>query len=186
MKKQFFGVLLIAASLCVACDTDTDPEQDNNNAEQPATPEQPATAEVGSSQQYLRAATIFNNAFDESGAALRQVSLAAAAPARTASAEEPAAGPKVTWVCDNADNNFPVTVTVDYGTTNVTGFDGRLHRGKMIVKATGPYAAEGTKIDVDFDGWFVDNIKVEADMTVENNGRDSLGHCQFEVNISKG
>lgn len=74
MKKQFFGVLLIAASLCVACDTDTDPEQDNNNnnAEQPATPEQPATAEVGSSQQYLRAATIFNNAFDESGAALRQ------------------------------------------------------------------------------------------------------------------
>ena len=187
MKKQFFGVLLIAASLCVACDTDTDPEQDNNiDAEQPVTPEQPATAEVGSSQQYLRAATIFNNAFDESGAALRQVSLAAAAPARTASAEEPAAGPKVTWVCDNADNNFPVTVTVDYGTTNVTGFDGRLHRGKMIVKATGPYAAEGTKIDVDFDGWFVDNIKVEADMTVENNGRDSLGHCQFEVNISKG
>lgn len=123
-------MLLIAASLCVACDTDTDPEQDNNNAEQPATPEQPATAEVGSSQQYLRAATIFNNAFDESGAALRQVSLAAAAPARTASAEEPAAGPKVTWVCDNADNNFPVTVTVDYGTTNVTGFDGRCTAAK--------------------------------------------------------
>ena len=64
MKKQFFGVLLIAASLCVACDTDTDPEQDNNNAEQPATPEQPATAEVGSSQQYLRAAAILNNAFN--------------------------------------------------------------------------------------------------------------------------
>ena len=146
MKKQFFGVLLIAASLCVACDTDTDPGQDNNNNEQPATPEQPeqpATAKVGSSQQYLRAATIFNNAFDESGAALRQVSLEAAAPARTASAEEPAGSPKVTWVCDNGDNNFPVTITVDYGTTNVAGIDGRLHRGKMIVKATGPYAANG-------------------------------------------
>lgn len=191
MKQKFFGVLLIAASLCVACDTDTDPKQDNN-AEQPATPEQPeqpeqpATAEVASSQQYLRAATIFNNAFDESGAALRQVSLAAAAPARTASAEEPAGSPKVTWVCDNGDNNFPVTITVDYGTTNVAGIDGRLHRGKMIVKATRPYAEQGSQLDVEFDGWFVDDIKVEADMTVENNGRDSLGHCQFEVFIIDG
>ncbi|MGN0186814.1 MAG: hypothetical protein ACI392_03605 [Paludibacteraceae bacterium] len=188
MKQKFFGVLLIAASLCVACDADTDPKQDNS-AEQPATPEQPEqsdTVEIMSSQQYLRAATIFNNAFDESGAALRQVSLAAAAPARTASAEESAGSPKVTWVCDNGDNNFPVTVTVDYGETNVVGIDGRQHRGKMIVKATGAYAEQGTKLDVDFEGWYVDNIKVEADMTVENNGRDSEGHCQFEVDVFGG
>lgn len=184
MKQKHFCVLLIVASLCAACDKDTDPKQDNNIG-QPATPEQPATAEVAPTQQYLRAATIFNNAFDESGSAVQQVEMPTAAPARVALAEASVGRPKVTWVCDNGDNNFPVTVTVDYGTTNVAGLDGRLHRGKMTVKATKPYVETGAKLDVAFEGWYVDNIRVEADvMTVENNGRDSQGFCQFRVNVS--
>lgn len=170
MKKMFLTVAALAL-ICAGCD------KDNNNEPK----EEPL--EIVSTD-YLLTVAVVNNAFDEIGAGVRSVDMKASAPALAAAVDASATvgEPNVTWIYDEKEYEFPVTVTVDYGTTNVLGRDGRQHRGKLIVKATGPYEAEGTAMVAKFDDWYVEDIKIECDsMSIKNIGRDANKHCQFEV-----
>lgn len=169
MKKMFLTVAALAL-ICAGCDKDNDPKEEQT------------TPDV--STDYLLTVAVVNNAFDEIGAGVRSVDMKASAPALAADADASATvgEPNVTWTYDEKEYEFPVTVTVDYGTTNVLGRDGRQHRGKLIVKATGPYEAEGTAMVAKFDDWYVEDIKIECDsMSIKNIGRDANKHCQFEV-----
>ena len=170
MKKMFLTVAALAL-ICAGCDKDND----NEPKEEPL--------EIVSTN-YLLTVAVVNNAFDEIGAGVRSVDMKASAPALAAAVDASATvgEPNVTWIYDEKEYEFPVTVTVDYGTTNVLGRDGRQHRGKLIVKATGPYEAEGTAMVAKFDDWYVEDIKIECDsMSIKNIGRDANKHCQFEV-----
>lgn len=170
MKKMFLTVAALAL-ICAGCDKDND----NEPKEEPL--------EIVSTD-YLLTVAVVNNAFDEIGAGVRSVDMKASAPALAAAVDASATvgEPNVTWIYDEKEYEFPVTVTVDYGTTNVLGRDGRQHRGKLIVKATGPYEAEGTAMVAKFDDWYVEDIKIECDsMSIKNIGRDANKHCQFEV-----
>ncbi len=170
MKKMFLTVAALAL-ICAGCDKDND----NEPKEEPL--------EIVSTD-YLLTVAVVNNAFDEIGAGVRSVDMKASAPALAAAADASATvgEPNVTWTYDEKEYEFPVTVTVDYGTANVLGRDGRQHRGKLIVKATGSYEAEGTAMVAKFDDWYVEDIKIECDsMSIKNIGRDANKHCQFEV-----
>lgn len=173
MKKMFLTVAALAL-ICAGCDNDNDPKEEQTT---------PDSLEIVSTD-YLLTVAVVNNAFDEIGAGVRSVDMKASAPALAAAADASATveEPNVTWTYDEKEYEFPVTVTVDYGTTSVLGRDGRQHRGKLIVKATGPYEAEGTAMVAKFDDWYVEDIKIECDsMSIKNIGRDANKHCQFEV-----
>ncbi len=171
MKKMFLTVAALAL-ICTACDNDNDPKEDQT----------PQELEIVSTD-YLLTVAVVNNAFDEIGAGVRSVDMKANAPALAADTNASATvEPTVTWEYDEKEYDFPVTVTVDYGTTNVLGRDGRWHRGKLIVKATGPYEAKGTEMVAKFEDWYVEDIKIACDtMSIKNIGRDANKHCQFEV-----
>lgn len=166
-----FLTVAALALICAGCDKDNDNEPKEELLEIVST-------------DYLLTVAVVNNAFDEIGAGVRSVDMKASAPALAAAANASATvgEPNVTWTYDEKEYEFPVTVTVDYGTTNVLGRDGRQHRGKLIVKATGSYDAEGTAMVAKFDDWYVEDIKIECDsMSIKNIGRDANKHCQFEV-----
>lgn len=174
MKKIFLAVAVLAVALA-GCDKNDEPEKPQQDE---------LTAKVNRSEYFL-ASAIFNNAFDEAGNGVRDVEgqLIKVSRSVDVDADKPVTvEPTVTWTYDKEEYRFPVTVTVDYGTANVLGRDGRLHRGKLIVKASGPYTLEGTQMSAKFDNWYVDDVKVECDsMEIQNLGRDTLGQCKFHV-----
>lgn len=170
MKKMFLAVAVLAVAL-VGCDKNDEPEKPQDNS----------TAKVNRSEYFL-ASAIFNNAFDEAGNGVRDVEGQLIRVSRSVAAEPVTVEPTITWTYDEEEYRFPVTVTVDYGAYNVLGRDGRLHRGKLIVKASGPYTVEGTQMSAKFDNWYVDDVKVACDsMEIQNIGRDTLGQCKFHV-----
>lgn len=63
-------------------------------------------------------------------------------------------------------------ITIDFGTTNCEGTDGRTRRGKIYVDYTGKYRVAGTKITTTFDGFYVNDIKVEGTKIVETVTRE--------------
>lgn len=80
--------------------------------------------------------------------------------------------------------SFPRTVTIDFGTVNCTGNDGRLRRGKIIATYTGAYRDAGTVISITYDNYFVNDAQISGSRTVTNTGTDSLGITEFDVQAS--
>lgn len=78
----------------------------------------------------------------------------------------------------------PKMVTIDFGTTNCTGNDGRVRRGKIIATYTGAYRDAGTVINITYDNYFVNDAQVSGSRTITNTGTDSLGFPQFDVQAS--
>jgi len=81
---------------------------------------------------------------------------------------------------------WPKTVTVDYGTENMTCQDGRLRRGIINFETTGFYSEEGTVVTVTFDNYYQNNYKVEGTQIVTNDGRNSDSNLVYTVEINDG
>ena len=62
---------------------------------------------------------------------------------------------------------FPVKVVIDFG-TGCTGRDGRLRKGKIITVYTGRMIVPGSVAETTFDGYYVNDIKVEGHHRIEN------------------
>ncbi len=77
----------------------------------------------------------------------------------------------------------PRKVTIDFGTSNCTGNDGKARRGKIIVTYTGRYRDAGTVINVNTDNYFVNDNKIELSKTITNKGRIS-GNLTWEVIVN--
>jgi len=80
--------------------------------------------------------------------------------------------------------SFPRIVTIDFGTTNCTGNDGRTRRGKIVASYSGAYRDAGTVITITYDNYFVNDAQVSGSRIVTNTGTDSLGFLQFDVQAS--
>lgn len=67
----------------------------------------------------------------------------------------------------NPPNAFPVKIVVDFG-TGCTGRDGRTRKGKIITEYTNRLVVPGAKATTIFDGYYVNDIKVEGTHIIEN------------------
>jgi len=64
-------------------------------------------------------------------------------------------------------NRFPLNVVIDFG-TGCTGKDGRTRKGKIIIQYTGRLLVPGNSSTTTFDGYYVNDIKVEGTHKITN------------------
>lgn len=76
------------------------------------------------------------------------------------------------------------TITIDWGTNNCTCQDYKQRRGKLIIAYNGPYYQQGTIIRYTPVNYYVNDIKVEGLMTVENMGVNGSQQPYYNVNIN--
>ena len=79
------------------------------------------------------------------------------------------------------DQTFPKTLTIDFGTVNCTGDDGRARRGKIIAVYTGRYREEGTSITVTPEDFYIDDHHLQGSRVVTNLGNNSEGQLHYSV-----
>lgn len=64
---------------------------------------------------------------------------------------------------------FPLQITIDFG-SGCTGRDGRTRKGKIIIVYTGHLSIPGNSATATFDGYSLDNVKVEGTHKLTNTG----------------
>ncbi|MCS3799893.1 hypothetical protein [Niastella sp. OAS944] len=64
---------------------------------------------------------------------------------------------------------FPLQITIDFG-GGCTARDGRTRKGKIIIVYTGHLAIPGNSATATFDGYSIDNVKVEGTHKLTNTG----------------
>jgi len=79
-----------------------------------------------------------------------------------------ATGPTVT--VDKTGNVFPKTITIDFGTTGMTGKRGNTLKGKIIVVVTGRMDLAGSSRTYTFDNFSINDNAVKGTKTVTYNG----------------
>ena len=72
-------------------------------------------------------------------------------------------------------------VTIDFGTVNCMGVDGRNRRGKIIISYTGHYFDEGSVKTFSFDNYYVNDNHVEGTRTVTNEGLNTAAHFHWAI-----
>lgn len=102
--------------------------------------------------------------------------------ARTSEAQEvyEALSQCATVTHDSVSN--PRILTVDFGTTNCQGADGRNRRGKIIVSYTGRYFEIGSVKTMNFDNFYRNDNKIEGTRVITNNGLDAQGRMNWTIN----
>ena len=76
------------------------------------------------------------------------------------------------------------TVTVNFGTTNCLGNDGRNRRGLIVINFTGKYRDSLTVITVTPQGYFVNDNQVTGSKTITNKGHNAANHLVYEINAN--
>lgn len=79
---------------------------------------------------------------------------------------------------------WPKTVTVDFGTTNCMGNDGRTRRGKLIYTVSTWYRDSGCVITVNPQNFYINDHKVEGTKTITNKGRDNDAYLIYQVTVN--
>lgn len=77
----------------------------------------------------------------------------------------------------------PKKFTVDFGTTNCLGNDGRYRRGKLVVTYQGTYRAPGSNWTITPDGYYVNDYQLIGTHKVTNTGPNSNGNIEFVVDV---
>jgi hypothetical protein len=76
------------------------------------------------------------------------------------------------------------TMTIDFGSTNCTGNDGRNRRGKIIVYYTGRYRDVGHTHNITFDNYFVNDNQLTGTKTVTNTGPNASGNLVYSITVN--
>ena len=84
-----------------------------------------------------------------------------------------------------ADNVWPKTITIDYG-TGCTGLYDNTRSGKIITVVTGPRMLKGSKKTVTFDDYYFNGMKVEGIKEFENKGLNENQNIVFSVKLVNG
>jgi hypothetical protein len=66
---------------------------------------------------------------------------------------------------------FPMTLTIDFGSTGCTGLDYKTRKGKLTAVFSGRYTDAGSVVTISFDNYYVNGYKVEGTKTITTNGR---------------
>ncbi len=76
---------------------------------------------------------------------------------------------------------FPKTVTLDFGSVNCLGTDGRYRRGVVEMTITGWYRDSGTVVTVEPQGYYVNDNLVQGVKTLTNKGRNNDGNLVYDL-----
>ncbi len=76
------------------------------------------------------------------------------------------------------------TITVNFGTTNCTGNDGRDRRGAIVISFTGRYRDSLTVINVTPQNYFVNDNQVTGSKIITNVGHNSAHHLVYQINAN--
>ena len=79
---------------------------------------------------------------------------------------------------------FPMTVSIDFGTTNCLGGDGRNRRGIINATFTGKYRDSLTVITITTNNYYLNDHEVEGTKVVTNKGHNSAGNLWYTVVIT--
>lgn len=79
---------------------------------------------------------------------------------------------------------FPMTVTIDFGTTNCLGGDGRNRRGIINATFTGKYRDSLTVVTITTNNYYLNDMKVEGTKVVTNKGHNADGNLWYTVVIT--
>jgi hypothetical protein len=85
----------------------------------------------------------------------------------------------------NTPARFPVKIVIDFGATGCVGADGRVRKGKIITVYTGPLTKPGSVAETSFDGYYVNNVKVEGTHRIENQSTANTWVYQVKVTNAK-
>ena len=86
---------------------------------------------------------------------------------------------------DTVSENPTRIITIDFGSENCAGIDGRSRRGKIIVRHTGGYLDSGATKTVSFDNYFVNDNQVTGTRSVTNKGHNAQKQLNWTV-VEKG
>lgn len=75
-------------------------------------------------------------------------------------------------------NNYPKTITLDYG-TGCTSPRGRVKKGKIVIEITAPINQAGAMRTLTFVDYYVDSAKVEGSTKLVNNRTDNVSLPSF-------
>lgn len=93
------------------------------------------------------------------------------------------AGPTIT--VDKPDSlNFPKTVTIDYGTTGVTGKNGNTLKGKIIITISKQLWKPGAERTIKLVDFYVNDNNVKGIKTITNNGLNAAKNPSMTVVVS--
>jgi len=76
---------------------------------------------------------------------------------------------------------FPKTITLDFGSVNCLGTDGRYRRGVVEMTITGWYRDSGTVVTVEPQGYYVNDNLVQGVKTLTNKGRNIDGNLVYDL-----
>ncbi len=79
---------------------------------------------------------------------------------------------------------FPMTVTIDFGTNNCLGGDGRNRRGIINATFTGKYRDSLSVITITPSNYYLNDYKIEGTKVVTNKGHNSDGNLWYTVVIT--
>nr|WP_321450652.1 hypothetical protein [uncultured Carboxylicivirga sp.] len=80
---------------------------------------------------------------------------------------------------------WPKNITVDF-CDGITGKDGIIRSGKLLIESTGWYRTEGSVHTTSFDNFYQNGYKIEGTHVATNNGNVSDEGLQFNVTITGG
>lgn len=163
MNKLVFSLSVFALSLSfVSCDTEKLEEKAKNNEDA-----------VEALQEYVMVSKMFQDASNSSEESI----------IKSEGLKSTMDGPTIT--IDPLGFTWPKTITVDYGSDGVTGVDGVLRQGKLIIVSTRPYKEEESVHTTTFENYYQNGNRIEGIHTTTNIGQVDGLHT-FNVEIKDG
>lgn len=74
---------------------------------------------------------------------------------------------------------YPNTLTIDYGPSGVKDVANRIRKGKMIIFISAPIKNKGSIREVTHENFYIDDVKIEGKVILENKGQNNLGQNEF-------
>lgn len=82
---------------------------------------------------------------------------------------------------DPIGQNFPKTITIDFGEIGCEGPEGNVRTGKIIIVISGRHHTDGSVKSVSFENFTVNGFKVEGTKTITNMGRRDNGNMYWKI-----
>lgn len=79
----------------------------------------------------------------------------------------------------------PMSILMDFGSTDCTGNDGRTRSGKIFASLSSGYNDSATVVQVQLQNYRFNRQNIQGQMTITNNGRDSQLRRKYAVSVQQ-
>jgi hypothetical protein len=171
MRNWLSGLLFLGVLSMTACKKETSTTPQNTDQEE-------IEATLNSSEADAEAEAVYDNVFDDVMGVDDEVGMSGTGifGREGGSSNGVGAGDRqpdslrcftVTRTPLNPPARFPLKVVIDFG-NGCTGPGGHTRKGKIIIVYTGRLVVPGSMATTTFDGFYIDNVKVEGTHIVKN------------------